>query len=73
MPNEGCQCGRVSPKMPGLCRTCKFFVDKDMSFEVAEQAFETFSEEKILINIPIIKNIFAIKKKNEENSNTKPS
>ena len=44
-----------------------------MSFEVAEQAFETFSEEKILINIPIIKNIFAIKKKNEENSNTKSS
>ena len=73
MPNGGCQCGKVSSKMPGLCRTCKFFVDKDMSFEVPEQALETFSEEKILINIPVIKNIFVIKKKNEENSNSKPS
>lgn len=65
---ESCKCGKVGPEKPGLCRTCGLFVDKDMSFPIPVQALENYSDEMILINIPVIKEFLKIKKKNEDNT-----
>ena len=68
MSIETCACGKVGPEMPGLCRKCGFFVDKDMSFPLPDQALVNYSDEMILLNIPVIKEFMKIKKKNEVSS-----
>ena len=63
--NKRCPCGRITLDNPGLCRRCGVFSDKDMTFPVPENALEMHTDEYILANIPLIKQIIRIRDYNQ--------
>lgn len=62
---KNCPCGKINPQNPGLCRVCGMFADSDMIFSIPKNALDSYSDEYILGNIPLIKQFMKIKDFNE--------
>ena len=60
-----CECGKISQEAPGLCRNCGMFADTDIVFRIPQDALDSYCDEYLLGNMPLIKQFMKIKELNE--------